>query len=115
MDYVFEKTWQETLDRISANFGAKLEYSAILMLIGAQELGQDYRQYKKDQKIDLMHIGICSVLQPYGYYHFIGRDEDGWPHFERMENMPSLSAEEQELLIRKAIVRYFKDFARSVS
>ena len=109
MDYIFERAWQETLDRVSKQFGEKLEYGALLMLIGLQELGQDYSKYKKDEKIDLMHIGICTVLLPFGYYRFMGRDEEGWPHFERVQNLPPLTPEEQELLIKKAIVEYFKE------
>jgi hypothetical protein len=110
VDYVFEKAWQETVTKVSASFGEKLDYAAILMLIGLQELGKDYQKYKKDQKIELMHIGICTVLMPFGYYSFIGRDEEGWPHFERLESLPILTSDEQELLIRKAIVAYFKNW-----
>jgi hypothetical protein len=108
MDYVFEKTWNETVAKISESFGEKLDYAAILMLIGLQELGKDYQAFKKDQKLELMHIGICSVLLPYGYYVYKGRDDDDWPHFERVDSLPPLTPEEQEMLIRKAIVRYFE-------
>lgn len=107
MDYVFEKIWNETVTRISASFGEKLDYTAILFLIGVQELGKDFQPYKKDQKVELIHIGICSVLIPFGYYRFIGRDEEGWPHFERTDLLPGLNPVEQELLVRRAIIRYF--------
>ena len=43
MDYVFEKSWNETVTRISASYGEKLDYAAILFLIGVQELGKDYQ------------------------------------------------------------------------
>lgn len=107
MDYVFEKAWNETVNMISARFGEKLDYSAILFLIGLQELGQDFQKFKKDQKLELIHVGICTVLMPYGYYNFIGRDIDGWPHFERVDNLPPLNPVEQEMLVKKAIVKYF--------
>ncbi len=107
MDYLFEKVWNETVTRISASFGEKLDYTAILFLIGVQELGKDFQTYKKDQKVELLHIGVCSVLIPFGYYQFIGRDEDGWPHFERTDLLPALNPEEQELLVKRAIIRYF--------
>ena len=112
MDYVFEKVWNETVNKVSAQFGEKLDYKAILFLIGVQELGKDFQTFKKDQKVELMHVGICTVLMPYGYYNFIGRDTDGWPHFERTDTLPSLKPEEQELLIRKAIVKYFEPTKR---
>jgi hypothetical protein len=109
MDYVFEKAWQDTVSRISVSYGEKLDYASILFLIGVQELNQDFQKFKKNQKVELIHIGICSVLVPYGYYKFIGRDEDGWPHFERTEDLPPLTAAEQELLVKKAIVKYFAE------
>ncbi len=109
MDYVFEKAWTDTVSRISASYGEKLDYAAILFLIGVQELNKDYQKFKKNQKVDLIHIGICSVLVPYGYYTFIGRDDDGWPHFERSANLPNLSNNEQELLVKKAIIKYFAE------
>lgn len=109
MDYVFEKAWNDTVSRISASYGEKLDYAAILFLIGVQELSHDYQKFKKNEKLELIHIGICSVLAPYGYYKFIGRDEQGWPHFERTESLPNLSPVEQELLVRKAIVKYFSE------
>lgn len=109
MDYVFEKAYQETVARISRHFGEELDYAAILFLIGVQELGKGYQAFKKDQKVDLMHVAICALLEPYGYYQFEGRDEEGWPHYRRVENLPPLKPGEQELLIRKAIVNYFRE------
>ncbi len=109
MDYIFEKTWNDTVTRISEPFGERLEYSAILLLIGLQELGKDYQTYKKDQKIELMHVAVCTLLEPFGYYEYEGRDADAWPHFKRIENLPPLSPPEQELLIKRAIVDYFAE------
>jgi hypothetical protein len=109
MDYIFEKAYKETVSRVSAQFGEELDYAALLFLIGVQELGKGYQMFKKDQKVDLMHIAICTLLEPYGYYRFEGRDEEGWPHYRRIDSLPSLTPEEQELLIRKAIVHYFRD------
>ena len=59
-----------------------LDLDAIIYLIGVQELGQLDRSFKKDQKLDLMHIAICKVLSPYGYYELDFVDEDGWPHYK---------------------------------
>jgi hypothetical protein len=109
MDYIFEKTWSETVEKVSKSFGEKLDYSAIIFLIGLQELGHDYKPLKKDQKLDVMHIAICTLLEPFGYYEYEGRDADGWPHFKRVENLPALAPMEQETLIKRAIIEYFND------
>lgn len=109
MDYAFEKAWQETLKRVSTDFGEDLDLSSILLLIGFQESNQEKRAFSKDGKINLMHVAICTLLEPYGFYKFTGQDDDRWPHFERVETMPDLSPEEQDRLIRKAIMEFFNN------
>jgi hypothetical protein len=48
-----------------ADFDAgTLDLNAVLFLIGVQELGQHAREFKKDEKVALMHIAICVVLLP---------------------------------------------------
>ena len=39
-------------------------------------------EIQKQEKMDLMHVAVCTVLVPQGFYEFKGRDDDGWPHFE---------------------------------
>lgn len=107
MDYIFEKKWNDTLKRVSADFGDELDLQAVIFLIGLQETGLGYKKYKKDEKLDIMHVAICTLLEPYGFYKFSGRDEEGWPHFERVQNLPPLEASQQETLIKKAIITYF--------
>jgi hypothetical protein len=109
MDVQFETEWRAVIRRLEAQFGEDLDLQSILYLIGVQELGQGFRNFKKDEKVDLMHIAICTLLEPYGYYTFDGNDADGWPHFLRTENLPPLSPDQQELLMRRAVIQYFKE------
>lgn len=109
MDLAFEKRWRDLVTTLSKRFDAgTLDLNAILFLIGVQELGQHAREFKKDEKVALMHIAICVVLMPYGYYKELGRDADGWPHFERVKELPPLVAEEQERLMKEAVLGYFE-------
>jgi len=110
LDLSFEKRWRDQVGRLSQRFDAgTLDLNAILFLIGVQELGQHAREFKKDEKVALMHIAICVVLMPYGYYRELGRDADGWPHFERVKDLPALQAEEQERLMKEAVLAYFEE------
>jgi hypothetical protein len=109
LDLAFEKRWRDLVKQLSARFDAPLDLTGILFLIGVQELGQHAREFKKDEKVALMHIAICVLLTPYGYYRELGRDADGWPHFERTKDLPSLGSEEQERLMKEAILAYFED------
>ena len=108
-DPILKAQWDRLQTQLSAQFGdgAALDLDAILFLIGVQELGQLHRKYKKEQKLDLMHIAICKVLEPYGYYKFDFVDEEGWPHYAVIKSLPFLKSGEQSLLMKEAVVNYF--------
>lgn len=108
MNFEFEKKWRDVLSEISENFGEELDLQSIIFMIGLQELNQDYQPLNKQKKIDVMHIAICTLLEPAGYYEFLGRDEDGWPHFENVKKMPQLNEKEQEMMMKEAIIEYFQ-------
>jgi hypothetical protein len=100
--------WETLQTKLKERFGGETDYDAILFLIGLQELGKPFKKYKKDQKVDIMHIAICTLLEPYGFYEFLGRDEDGWPHWKLKENLPFLDAKQQNKLMIDSIIDYFK-------
>ncbi len=108
-DTVLKERWDVLVEKLSAQFadGDLLELDAIIYLVGVQELGQYEKKYKKDEKVNLMHIAICRLLEPYGYYEFDFFDEDGWPHYNIKEELPPLKAGEQTVLMKEAIVTYF--------
>lgn len=103
--------WEAVVALLSNRFadGDRLDLDAIIYLIGLQELGQLHRKFKKDDKLDLMHIAICRLLEPYGYYEFEYIDQEGWPHYKVIEALPALKAGEQSVLMKEAIVQYFLD------
>jgi len=108
-DQELKERWELVVDKLSRQFadGDVLDLDAIIYLIGVQELGQLDRKFKKDHKLDLMHIAICKLLTPYGYYEFDFVDKEGWPHYKVKEQLPSLKAGEQSVLMKEAIVNYF--------
>ncbi len=102
--------WEEVQQKVSKMFGGGelLDVDAITFIIGVQELGQGYRSFKKDEKLDIMHIAICTLLEPFGYYEFDYFDEQGWPHFKVLDELPYLKPGEQTILMKEAIVMYFE-------
>jgi len=108
-DEQLKERWGLVVQKLSNQFadGDTLDLDAIIYLIGVQELGQLERSFKKDQKLDLMHIAICKLLMPYGYYELDFVDDDGWPHYNMLEDLPHLKAGEQSVLMKEAIVNYF--------
>lgn len=108
-DNILKEQWEQLVQKLSFQFsdGDRLDLDAIIYLVGVQELGQYQKKYKKDEKINLMHIAICRLLEPYGYYEFEFFDEQGWPHYKIIEALPPLKAGEQSVLMKEAIVGYF--------
>lgn len=108
-DEQLKKRWELVVKKLSVQFadGEQMDLDAIIYLIGVQELGQLHREYKKEQKLDLMHIAICKLLSPFGYYELDFVDNEGWPHYKVLEQLPHLKAGEQSVLMKEAIVNYF--------
>jgi hypothetical protein len=104
-----KEKWTELVQKLTNQFadGEELNIDGIIYLIGVQELGKGQIEFKKDEKVNLMHIAICKLLEPYGYYEFDFFDDDGWPHYKTLTELPSLKAGEQTVLIKEAIVAYF--------
>ena len=109
-DIELKEDYEKILNILATKFGdgEKLNVDAIIYLIGVQELGQGAIEFKKDDKVNLMHIAICRLLEPFGYYEFEFYDADGWPHYKALEELPPLKTGEQTVLIKEAIVLYFK-------
>jgi hypothetical protein len=108
-DIQLKERWEKVVEILSNQFaeGDQLDLDAIIYLIGVQELGKFQQLFKKDEKVNLMHIAICRLLEPYGYYEFEFFDKEGWPHYKIKEELPPLKAGEQSVLMKEAIVNYF--------
>ncbi len=105
----FDPSWLAVLKKVQERFGKKPDLQALLFLIGIQELGQLPDKFSKEQKQDLMHIAVCHLLSGPGYYRYLGRDEDGWPHYEATTNLPQMTPDEQERLLKRQVIHYFAD------
>lgn len=108
-DEQLKEHWNLIVEKLSLQFadGENLDIDGIIYLIGVQELGQLHREFTKDEKLNLMHIAICKLLEPFGYYEFDFVDEHGWPHYKVKAELPHLKAGEQSVLMKEAIVNYF--------
>jgi len=104
-----KEEWSVLVSKMTEQFDVEPDLQGIIFLIGVQELGQGKRKFSKDQKQDLMHIATCRLLSTYGYYALTGVDEEGWPHWERIQKLPVLTMKEQDLLLKRAVLDYFKE------
>lgn len=104
-----QKEWKAVEKMLAERFGKAPNLEGILFLIGIQELGKGGKKFTKEQKQDLMHIAVCSLLSKKGYYQLDHYDNDGWPHFKELKKVPGLTLEEQENFLKQQVIQYFKD------
>lgn len=107
MDHDIELRFQKLKSSLEEKFGEGMDVQAILFLIGVNELGIGYKNFTKAEKTDLFHIAICTLLEPYGYYEFEGRDKDEWPHFKLNNLLPPLEHRDQQHLLKESMLDYF--------
>lgn len=88
------------------------DLNTVLFLVGIQELGRWKRAFTKEEKQDLMHIAVCRLLSQEGFFEFVGRDEDGWPHYRQALEMPQRDTMEQEKLLKINAIRYFQEWEK---
>ncbi len=101
--------WLKLRIRLKEKFNIKPDMNGVLLLIGVQELGQGPQEFSKEQKQDLMHIAICTILLPSGYYSADGLDDEGWPHFTQLKPLPELQVYEQEDFLKDHALLYFSN------
>jgi len=109
-DQPLEIQWEYLLQFLEESIGKRpADLNGVLFLIGVQELGQGAKRFTKEQKQDLMHIGICKVLSLSSYYIYEHTDKDGWPHYILNRALPQGGIEKQEALLKMHVIEYFKN------
>jgi hypothetical protein len=103
-----QKRWWDLEAKLVERFGKKPDVESVLFLIGMQETGFMNEKITKEQKQDLMHVAVCTVLSQSGYYELERTDEDGWPHFKQLKEIPVMHLIEQENFLKDHILFYFE-------
>lgn len=101
--------WWKLEEKFKNKFGKKPDVEAVLFLIGIQEVRNLKKKFSKEQKQDLMHVAVCSLLSRSGYYKIDSYDEDGWPHFQQLKSLPQYNTIEQENFLKDHILLYFEE------
>lgn len=107
-DEAVDRLWGCLMARLQTDLGKhNINTEAMLLLIGLREMGWGPRALSKDEKMGLIHIGMCTILLPEGYYKLERHDAEGWPHYELLKPLPQMDVFAQALFLRRHIVAYF--------
>jgi hypothetical protein len=109
-----QQRWWNLEAQLVERFGKKPDLDAILYLIGIQEVQLFDEKISKETKQDLMHVAVCTILLPSGYYQLSHYDGDGWPHFKQLKALPDLNLKEQEDFLKDHVLLYFEQQERAL-
>ncbi|MNK13409.1 hypothetical protein D3C87_314940 [compost metagenome] len=102
--------WKELQEKLAQDFDSDIpDLKVVLFLIGVQELGKGPGKFSKRQKEELMHIATCRLLSEMGFYELEALDQDGWPHWKLVKQIPAYAGLEQEMLLKSLAIGYFAD------
>jgi len=105
-----ERRWSELSAQIEARFGRLPDVDAVLFLIGVQSVGRGYEpDLPKERKQSLIMEGSYLALETLGVYARVGMERNGFLIWEKVLELPKLSIDEQEKLLRIGILNYFEE------
>lgn len=108
-DLDLARTWAALLSDLGKIIGKRpKDLNGVLFLIGVQELGKGNRVFSKEEKQDLIHLGICKVLSYSEYYELEGLDSEGWPHWKLVKKLPHFDLLDQEKFLKWHVIEYFE-------
>ena len=101
--------WEAFLQMLEKQWGLKPSIEALLLLIGLQETGELNKRLSKDQKLRLIDIGMCVLLERTGYMQR-SEEKDAWgyPKFRSIKPFPYKDTYQQQQWIQENILRYFQ-------
>ncbi len=108
----FDFDWLQVRHQLMDTLGLNRlpDLNAVLLLIGVQELGKwKSSKTKKEEKQDLMHIAVCTLMSIDGYYQWDGLDTEGWPHYVQVKKFDMKGAEDQEIYLKGKVIQYFNN------
>jgi hypothetical protein len=100
--------WNDLCAHLGRQFDIDVDLNGVLFLVGIRERGQAFQQYSKEEKMNLINLGSCTLYQEMGLVEKTGTDEEGWPLFRQKTLAPTIAEERKNKVLQDCAVRYFK-------
>ena len=104
----FTDQWETFLLKAGQYFNVMANYEFLLFIIGIQESGKGFGNFSKQEKTDLISLGICRILEIKGYMRQSGNDPEGWPLFDTIKNHQVMPPLQHNRMMREGIMQYFE-------
>lgn len=99
--------WANFKNDFKQQYGESPSVISSLFLVGLAVIKAELTELSKEQKQEVIHVGLCEVLTKDDLYVKTHTDEDGWPHYQATKKATQLDVEKQETYLRQMILNYF--------
>ena len=91
--------------------GSGVGVQEMIFVAGLQVVGKTQSSLSQVDKMDVMHCGMCAILETKGYFRMTGRRDDGYPIYEQVQDI-NMEKEARGELLRDAIISYYEDLLK---
>ncbi len=100
--------WNDLCNWLNDQFGIEVDLNGVLFLVGMRERGLLFQTFTKEEKLNLINLGSCTLFQEMGLVTISGTDNDGWPVFHQNTLAPKITEELKIKTLQDCAIRYFK-------
>ena len=101
-------TWTALCDHLGKQFDIDIDLNGVLFLVGIRERGLAFQPFTKEEKLNLINLGSCTLYQEMGLIEKTGTDEDGWPLFNQKTLAPVIPEERKNKILQDCALSYFR-------
>jgi hypothetical protein len=101
------ENWKDLCTLLGDMFGIEVDLNGVLFLVGMREKGLVFQSFSKEEKMNLINLGSCTLYQEMGLTEKVGIDRDGWPVFVQRTLAPEIPEERKIKTLQDCALRYF--------
>ncbi len=102
------ENWNELCEALNKLFGIEVDLNGVLFLVGIRERGLVFQPFTKEEKLNLINLGSCTLFQEMGLVNLCGEGNDGWPIFHQNAVATQIPEELKIKTLQDCAIRYFR-------
>ena len=102
------ENWKDLCEHLKEMFGIDVDLNGVLFLVGIRERGLTLQKFTKEEKLNLINLGSCTLYKEMGLLELRGEDNEGWPIFQQKALAPVIAEELKLKTLQDCAIRYFK-------
>ena len=102
------ENWNDLCKTLNDKFGIEVDINGVLFLVGIRERGLTIQKFSKEEKLNLIHLGSCTLYKEMGLVESAGEDKGGWPLFRQKALAPVIPEERKLKTLQDCAIRYFQ-------